>query len=1208
MPVSIASAALDQWRKSRKPLFNTGRFRSGLRGDSRIVLRGSAIFFGRSGGWFFARGVMLALSACKRATRGRAVAGSEGERTRSRHGGIGFRSALLSRASITALALVGVFAASGPLHAQAIGGTGGTSGGGVAGGASGSPGGDDNSLPGVLGGGGGGGGGPGQSGGDGGYSADGDASGGFGGRQPLNPGNSGGQGTTLSFDSGGGGGGGGAGGVNGLATSGALTVTVSPTVGAGGAGGAAGAGAPGTPIGDGAGGGAGGAGGYGVIDTGSADVITVNAGVTVAGGSGGTGGAGGAGAAAVTGGNGGNGGNGGGGGGGGIGVYFANGGGTLINNEIVARALGGSGGLGGAGGSGVTPGANGTIGAPGADGAGVQGAGLTVVNAGSISGGGSAAAIHFTGGTNTLASSAGGSLSGAIIMDAGALVLDQTGDVGGPGINTNTSVRYGSAINGLGSLVVRAGSNTVTLTGANTYTGGTTISSGTLQIGAGGTTGSIVGNVTDNGAFVFDRSDFFTFSGVISGTGSVSTLQAGGEVNLTGQNTYSGPTTVNGGALLGGAANAFSPSSALTINSGGIVDLGGFAQQINSVFLSGGVIEHGQLTSGNGITSTGGTVDGVGGTTSLTVNSGVTTLNTTTGANAYTGATTINGGTLLGGATNAFSADSTTRVNAGGTLDLGGLSQTINSLLLSGGIIQNGALSTARGIVSTGGTLSSVAVSTSGVEAHALSVTPGSQVNLGGTNTLRHRRRGRDRSLRLARRRHQRDGSDERHDLRRRRERRRLRDQRRRRGFADQARRGDDHDFGRRRDRALRQRPASSGSAGSITASGTLNVKTMNAAAAAVGLQGNGASILATGGGTIVSAGNAIEFMGGTNQTATFDNFNINNQTGDLIFADPSVATINFNSTVANAGTNNLLDATNHSVVTLNASASTLTGAIKTDSTSTTNVNLTNGTTWTMTGSSTVTNLNLTNSVVVFAPPSEGGGFKTLTVTNYVGSGAAITLNAALGGSNSPSDKIVVNRGSATGTTLLTINNVGGARRPNVWRWHTPRRGDQWRNDRAQRLRPRQHPRRRRIQIHARSDQRELVSRFVADLVDIPADEADIANDADDADDADGPAYLTAGLIVGRGHELRHQRRQGAADPDHHQPGAQLDPARRDPADQQLQLRGRLRLGRLVRRRRAGPLGPERRTLADRRFLLQPVVRLGHLGRECADRRWGAHL
>ena len=53
-----------------------------------------------------------------------------------------------------------------------------------------------------------------------------------------------------------------------------------------------------------------------------------------------------------------------------------------------------------------------------------------------------------------------------------------------------------------------------------------------------------------------------------------------------------------------------------------------------------------------------------------------------------------------------------------------------------------------------------------------------------------------------------------------------------------------------------------------------------------------------------------------------------------------------------------------------------------------------------MTGSSTVTNLSVANSMIVFAPPGSGAGFKTLTVTNYVGSGANITLNTALGGSN----------------------------------------------------------------------------------------------------------------------------------------------------------------------------------------------------------------
>ena len=164
------------------------------------------------------------------------------------------------------------------------------------------------------------------------------------------------------------------------------------------------------------------------------------------------------------------------------------------------------------------------------------------------------------------------------------------------------------------------------------------------------------------------------------------------------------------------AANALGVTNSITIN-GGAVNLADFTQTILPLTLAGGAIENGAISLGPGIplpgiSSTGGVVDGITGATSLAITSGVTTLKTTTGRNTYTGATTINGGTLMGGSTNAFSAASPTTVNAGGTLDLGGVSltQTINSVTLVGGVIQNGQL---NGAISGAGTINGIGGSAS---------------------------------------------------------------------------------------------------------------------------------------------------------------------------------------------------------------------------------------------------------------------------------------------------------------------------------------------------------------------------------------------------------------------------------------------------------------------------------------------------------------
>ena len=131
---------------------------------------------------------------------------------------------------------------------------------------------------------------------------------------------------------------------------------------------------------------------------------------------------------------------------------------------------------------------------------------------------------------------ASGKIAGDII-DNGVLAFDRT-----------HILTYSGAISGTGALVQK-GIGTLKLTGENTFTGGTTIDAGVLQIGNGGTKGSIVGDIVDNAVLVFDRSDDLTFGGVISGKGSF-VKRGEGALTLTGNNTYAGGTTVEMGALI----------------------------------------------------------------------------------------------------------------------------------------------------------------------------------------------------------------------------------------------------------------------------------------------------------------------------------------------------------------------------------------------------------------------------------------------------------------------------------------------------------------------------------------------------------------------------------------------------------------------------------------------------------------------------------
>jgi fibronectin-binding autotransporter adhesin len=116
------------------------------------------------------------------------------------------------------------------------------------------------------------------------------------------------------------------------------------------------------------------------------------------------------------------------------------------------------------------------------------------------------------------------------------------------------------------------------LSGSNTYTGATSVSAGTLQIGAGGTTGSLntasAISVSSGATLAFARSNTITqgsdFNSVIGGNGNVTQLGAGALV-LDGVNTYSGTTRVVAGTLQigsGGTTGSLNTASVITGSAG----------------------------------------------------------------------------------------------------------------------------------------------------------------------------------------------------------------------------------------------------------------------------------------------------------------------------------------------------------------------------------------------------------------------------------------------------------------------------------------------------------------------------------------------------------------------------------------------------------------------------------------------------------------
>ncbi|EBO8889199.1 autotransporter outer membrane beta-barrel domain-containing protein, partial [Salmonella enterica subsp. enterica serovar Derby] len=344
-------------------------------------------------------------------------------------------------------------------------------------------------------------------------------------------------------------------------------------------------------------------------------------------------------------------------------------------------------------------------------------------------------------GDETLTLSGANSYTGGTLISGGTLIASNvealgTGDVTDNAVlELNTGGDFDNAISGSGQ-VEKSGDETLTLSGANSYTGGTLISSGTLvanDVNALGT-----GDVTDNA--VLELNTGGTFDNAISGSGQV--VKSGDEtLTLSGSNTYTGGTTINDGTLIATSVDALgsgdvTDNAVLELNTGGDFDnaISGSGQVVKSgdetltlsgtnSYTDGTLISGGTLVATNlealgtgDVTNnatlelnTGGTFDNAISGSGQVVKSGDDAL-TLSGSNTYTGGTTISGGTLIATSVDALGSGDVTdnavlELNTGGTFDnaISGSGQVVKSgdktLTLSGSNTYTG------GTTISGGTL-----------------------------------------------------------------------------------------------------------------------------------------------------------------------------------------------------------------------------------------------------------------------------------------------------------------------------------------------------------------------------------------------------------------------------------------------------------------------------------------------------------------------
>lgn len=354
-----------------------------------------------------------------------------------------------------------------------------------------------------------------------------------------------------------------------------------------------------------------------------------------------------------------------------------------------------------------------------------------------------------------------------IVVNGGELALANTtqrantltlnsGSVSGGSLLANAytakSGLISSVLTGSGAFT-KSGSGTVLLMGANTLSGKTDVSGGTLQLAGAGKIAS--GSLTISGTSaldlgastqsvsVFRLTDGLLSNGTLSATtlalenGAVSAVLSGsaavvkstlGSVSLSGANTLTGSTDINAGAITLTGAGKIASGSLTLSDSTSLLDLGATTQSVAAFRLSSGSLQNGSLSATSYTLENGFISTVLLGSAALQKNTAGTVV--LSGANVLSGSTNVSDGSLVVTGAGKIASGSLSVLSATASLDLSNTSQNVGAFLLANGTLQNGSL-TASSYTLQNGAVSTVLKGSAGLVKNTAGT-----VTLSGSNAL----------------------------------------------------------------------------------------------------------------------------------------------------------------------------------------------------------------------------------------------------------------------------------------------------------------------------------------------------------------------------------------------------------------------------------------------------------------------------------------